>query len=91
MWRCARLVAAAAALLVRGAASLPSPALNFTQLVDHFSASGDTFTQRYYVNDTSFAGPGSLIICIMGGEEALPPSKGILYPSVVLLAARLGA
>jgi len=77
--------------LLRTSASLPSPPLNFTQLVDHFSANGSTFTQRYYVNDTSFAGPGSLIICIMGGEEALPPSKGILYPSVVLLAARLGA
>lgn len=78
-------------LFLSVASSLPSPSFNFTQRVDHFSSDQRTWTQRWYANDTSFGGPGSPIICIMGGEEALPPSKGILYPSLVVLAARLGA
>jgi pimeloyl-ACP methyl ester carboxylesterase len=78
-------------LLVCAITALPSPALNFTQRVDHFSADESVWTQRWYSNATSFGGPGYPIIVIMGGEEALPPSKGILYPSIVLLAARLRA
>ena len=85
----------ALALLACCCRCLPSPPLYFPQLVDHFSVTTPgpppTFLQRYYANDTSFKGPGYPIICIMGGEEALPPSKGILYPSLVVLAGRLGA
>jgi pimeloyl-ACP methyl ester carboxylesterase len=71
--------------------ALPSPPFYFTQRVDHYSINNATFQQRWYQNDTSFSGPGALIICIMGGEEAIDPSKGILYPSIVVLAARVGA
>ena len=81
----------ALAILSAVSYALPSPALFFTQLVDHYSINNATFQQRWYQNDTSFGGPGNLIICIMGGEEAIDPSKGILYPSMVVLAARLSA
>jgi len=74
-----------------GVTGLPAPAFNFSQLVDHFSASPLTYNQRYYKNESSFAGPGSPILCILGGEGAIEPATGILYPSIVLLAARLGA
>ena len=80
-----------AAALFSCAFALPSPPLFFEQQVDHFSISNATFSQRYYQNATSFKGPGSPIICIMGGEEEVSPAKGILYPSLVVLAARLGA
>jgi hypothetical protein len=50
-----------------------------------------TFQQRYYINETSFAGAGSPILVIMGGEGGIAPSTGIYYPSIVLLAARLKA
>ena len=89
----ALLGAAAAALLAAAlpAAAIPSTPLNFTQRVDHFSEHLETFEQRYYQNASMFGGPGSPIICIMGGEGAIPPSTGIYYPSVVVLAARLKA
>jgi pimeloyl-ACP methyl ester carboxylesterase len=70
---------------------IPSTPYNFTQLVDHFSTSQETFNQRYYQNLSSFGGPGSPVICIMGGEGGIPPEVGIFYPSVVLLAGRLHA
>eukprot|EP01126_Amoeba_proteus_P027853 TRINITY_DN2756_c0_g1_i20.p1 TRINITY_DN2756_c0_g1~~TRINITY_DN2756_c0_g1_i20.p1 ORF type:complete len:332 (+),score=49.04 TRINITY_DN2756_c0_g1_i20:645-1640(+) len=60
------------------------------QLVDHFSSSTSTFTQRYYKNDTYFT-PNSPIFVIMGGEGAIPPSTGIFYPWVLVLAQRFGA
>ena len=71
--------------------SIPSTPYNFTQYVDHFSTSQKTFNQRYYLNTTSFKGPGSPIICIIGGEGGISPEAGIYYPSIILLAARLGA
>ena len=83
------------ALTLARSSGLPSPPFYFTQLVDHFTVTtpgpSPTFLQRYYQNDTAFKGPGSPILCLMGGEEALPPSHGILYPSLVVLAERLGA
>ena len=86
-----RLMSIFIALLVEVAWSIPSTPYNFTQFDDHFSASQSQFNQRYYTNTTSFKGPGSPILCIMGGEASIPPEVGILYPSVILLADRLGA
>ena len=38
------------------------------------------------------AGPGSPILCILGGEGAVPPSTGIFYPFVTdVLAKRFNA
>ena len=69
-----------------GGASIPRPALHFTkQLVDHFSSPSEparTYSQRYYQISKHFGGPGSPIICIMGGEGAILPSTGIFYPWV---------
>ena len=46
----------------------------------------------FYEVDEHFAGPGSPIVCIIGGEGAVPPSTGIFYPWVVqVVAKRLGA
>ena len=53
------------------------------QLVDHFSVSGATYTQRFYRESASFGGPGSPIFLIVGGEGAIPPSVGLFYPFVV--------
>eukprot|EP00747_Dinoflagellata_sp_TGD_P100413 gnl/TRDRNA2_/TRDRNA2_168023_c0_seq7.p1 gnl/TRDRNA2_/TRDRNA2_168023_c0~~gnl/TRDRNA2_/TRDRNA2_168023_c0_seq7.p1 ORF type:complete len:546 (-),score=75.09 gnl/TRDRNA2_/TRDRNA2_168023_c0_seq7:132-1769(-) len=55
----------------------------FVQKVDHFSDFDATFDQRYYQNNTYFAGPGSPMIFILGGEGGIPPSTGIYYPWVV--------
>jgi hypothetical protein len=71
--------------------SIPSTPFNFTQRVDHFSLNQATYQQRYYQNLTNFLGPGSPIICIMGGEGAISPSTGIFYPPMVILAEQLGA
>ena len=85
-----RVIAIAAAVAV--AAAIPSIPLNFSQRVDHFSTSDvSLFEQRYYSNDTSFGGPGSPIILIMGGEGEISPSTGIYYPYIIVLAERLGA
>jgi hypothetical protein len=78
------------------AASIPRPAQFFTQqLVDHFTAPSEpaeTYAQRYYEISSHFGGAGSPIICIIGGEGAVPPSEGIFYPWVGgQLASRLGA
>lgn len=81
-----------AAALLTLAVAVPSPPLFFdSQLVDHFSTSDATFSQRYYENFTSFAGPGSPIFLIMGGEGGIEPSTGIFYPFVIELAASMGA
>ena len=64
----------------------------FEQSIDHTLNTTSTFQQRYYLNDTSWAGPGSPILVIMGGEGAIPPSVGFFYPWVVdVLAPRFGA
>jgi hypothetical protein len=85
------LARAVAAALAASAAAIPATPFNFSQRVDHFSGSDARYSQRYYENMTSFGGPGSPIIMILGGEGAVPPDVGIFYPSIVVLAARLGA
>lgn len=82
---------ALASLFPLVALAIPAEPHNFTQLVDHFSASSATFTQRYYENASSWGGPGSPIICIMGGEGGIAPSTGIFYPPVVAMAQRMRA
>lgn len=84
------MLIAAWALLLTG---IPLPAKQFdAQLVDHFSTSGATYSQRYYEIDQHFGGPGNPIICIVGGEGAVPPSVGVFYPWVgVNLAQRFKA
>ena len=72
-------------------ASIPRPAEQFDQLIDHFASPSHpakTFNQRYYEITEHFGGPGSPIICIMGGEGAIPPSTGIFYPWVGVDLAR---
>jgi hypothetical protein len=87
-------------LLPLVSASLPRPAQQFTeQLVDHFASGvtspsqpAETYSQRYYEIDQHFGGAGSPIICIIGGEGAVPPSEGVFYPWVgVNLAQRFNA
>lgn len=85
----ATLAAVASSASLSG--GIPSTPLYFEQRVDHFTNTQKTYAQRYYQNLTSFRGPGSPIICIIGGEGAIPPTVGIYYPSIVVLAARLGA
>jgi pimeloyl-ACP methyl ester carboxylesterase len=79
----------ALALLSRVALAIPADAHFFQQKVDHFAIDDRTYLQRYYLNDTAFAGPGSPILMIMGGEGGIEPSTGIFYPSIVQLAQRL--
>ena len=40
------------------------------------------WTQRYYTYGRHFRGPGSPIFIILGGEGAIEPSTGILYPFI---------
>ena len=80
--------------ILQPAASVPAPPRQFKQPIDHFAApvANRTFLQRYYLNDTSFAGPGHPLLVIMGGEGAIPPSTGFFYPWVVdVLAPRFKA
>jgi pimeloyl-ACP methyl ester carboxylesterase len=70
-------------LLLASLASIPRPPLWHSNLVDHFSPTSTTnYPQRYYEYDKHWAGPGAPIICIVGGEGAVPPSTGIFYPWV---------
>jgi hypothetical protein len=74
-----------AVLLLPASAILGIPATphTFTQRTDHFGTDAATFSQRYYMNDTAFGGPGSPLLVIMGGEGAIPPTTGFFYPFVV--------
>ena len=83
-------------------AGTPAPARFFEhQLVNHLdnnvssssaSSNHTTWSQRYYVWEDSFQGPGSPILMIMGGEGAIEPETGLLYPFVTHhLARALGA
>ena len=86
------LVVRMLSLLGTPLSTVPAPARYFTNLVDHGAAASVTFQQRYYRNDTAFRGPGSPIICIIGGEGGVPPSLGFFYPWVVYdLASKFGA
>ena len=44
----------------------------------------ERWSQRYYQCDTYFKkGVGNLILLILGGEGAIEPSEGLLYPFIV--------
>ena len=60
--------------------TVPSKALWFQQKVSHFSASNATYLQRYYMDDKHWAGPGSPIFVIMGGEGFNNPHIFIHVP-----------
>ena len=83
------LIVLCALAICHPALAIPAEPHFFQQRVDHFSVDDRTFQQRYYINDTSFAGAGSPIFMIMGGEGGIEPSTGIFYPSIVLLAQKL--
>jgi pimeloyl-ACP methyl ester carboxylesterase len=82
-------ISAFIALCFTGAAAIPAAPHFF----DHdASGSAAKFSQRYYLNDTAFAGPGSPILVIMGGEGSIEPSTGFFYPWVIdVLGPRFGA
>lgn len=75
-------------LVVR--AGVPAPAQFYKdQLLDHTNRSDTrTWTQRYYTHEKYFQGPGSPIFVIMGGEGAIEPSTGLMYPFVAEHLAR---
>ena len=86
------MLAAWVVLAVEVTASIPRPAQYFDQLVNHFDSSSATYRQRFYSYDGYFGGPSSPIICIIGGEGAIPPETGIFYPWIVdVVAKRLNA
>jgi hypothetical protein len=74
---------------------IPVPAEFFAdQLIDHLhnDKNNKRWTQRYYVWENSFQGPGSPIFLILGGEGAITPEKGLLYPAVThYMAPYMGA
>lgn len=73
----AMLSALALAALLAAAHAVPAKPHYFTeQVIDHFASTSGLFSQRYYMNDTFFGGPGSPIFVIMGGEGAIEPSSG---------------
>ena len=64
------------------------------QLVDHLSSDKNQarWSQRYYTSSAHFAGPGSPIFLILGGEGTIAPGGGLNYPFVSdHLAAAFGA
>jgi Serine carboxypeptidase S28 len=76
-------------------AATASPALYYReQRVNHLAdASEDnrTWSHRYYASDRYFAGPGRPIFLVLGGEGAMEPEHGLLYPFVTdHLAKTLG-
>lgn len=83
-----RMLAAWVVLAVEVTASIPRPAQYFDQLVNHFDLSSATYRQRFYSYDGYFGGPSSPIICIIGGEGAIPPETGIFYPWIVDVVAK---
>ena len=59
------------------------------QLVDHFSddrSANNKWTQKYFVNDEYFQGPGHPIFYIMGGED---DANCLFYPFVTHNLARI--
>jgi hypothetical protein len=68
----------------------PQPHYYDHQTVDHFNKHDSrTFSNRYFVDDVFFEGPGHPIFVVLGGEDAL---DGLLYPFVFRhLAQTFGA
>ena len=66
--------------------TIPSNPLYYNdQLVHHTNDNTNQrkWTQRYYQSDTYFKGPGNPILLILGGEGAIEPEEGLLYPFIV--------
>ena len=63
------------------------------QLVDHVNSSsryqGQLWSQRYYIWDKEFQGPGSPIFVILGGEGNVEPETGLFYPFVTHHLAKI--
>jgi hypothetical protein len=81
-------------LFVSVLASTPRPEAYFPlQLVNHNQDDEPHFwKQRFYTMGEHFQGPGSPIFLILGGEGAIEPSTGILYPFIAdNLAVSFGA
>lgn len=80
-------------ILRKCGAGTPAPARFFAeQIVDHLDEDVTYWTQRYYVFEDHFAGPGSPIFLVLGGEGAIEPSTGLYYAFVThILARNLGA
>jgi len=77
-------------------AGYPLPANVYdSQLVDHLSPHGPygkrRWTQRFYILADNFRGAGSPIFLILGGEGAIEPTTGIMYPFVIQMAKSFGA
>ena len=55
------------------------------QLVHHSDSDANKkkWTQRYYQSETYFRGAGNPILLILGGEGAIEPEEGLLYPFIV--------
>jgi hypothetical protein len=75
---------------------VPAPPNYFDdQLVDHVASSHrhghERWSQRFYLSHEYFKGPGSPIFVIMGGEGAIEPSTGFMYPFILQLAQTFGA
>lgn len=72
----------------------PAPELFFReQLVDHVNSSskyqGQHWSQRYYIWEKEFRGPGSPIFVILGGEGNIEPETGLFYPFVTHHLAKI--
>lgn len=69
------------------------PPRYFNQTLDHFNvlSSPTTFTQRYYLDSSAWAGAAELgpILFIPGGEWSVGPTKGLLYGQVRELCVSL--
>ena len=65
-------------------AGIPVPEEFFPyQVIDHLNLNEKGhWTQRYYTYGKHFKGPGHPIFLILGGEGAISPETGILYPFV---------
>lgn len=75
-------------------AGIPAPPQFYHhQLVDHFDSpeyADLEYAQRYYVYSEAWSGPGSPILLVLGGEGAIEPHQGLLYPFVNQLAQTWG-
>ncbi|GKY94993.1 hypothetical protein MPSEU_000463900 [Mayamaea pseudoterrestris] len=73
-------------LIQIASAGIPRKASYFPQLVDHDDENDhrlwSLWSQRFYSLGEHFKGPGSPIFLILGGEGAIEPSTGILYPFI---------
>jgi hypothetical protein len=102
-WACVRILFILLSPCCR--AGTPAPARFFPdQFVDHIGPNNSStaghdaddsslfWTQRYYVWEDYFQGPGFPIFLVLGGEGAIEPETGLFYPFVTHhLAKSLGA